>query len=590
MLLKIGKFLVWACVWLFSPSADVIAHAQEATRSDTFYGSVSLPTSMRGKVYFGASAPSSPGLGGIFEYDPTAAPGRPRGRLRRLPTNEAYIEAVTDEAIYYAGAEDSLIAFSGFDRPVRTIPAAFPPPWITGERDGRVCVAGYQSLRWAHCPRTQELLGTTGGIRFPTVFDGQLFYVIERGSFWFELWTTDGRTPRMIREFDDGWLREPAVVNDVLFVNFVPRNFGSDKQTWRLTAGDHDFRHEPSLWLDVDSGIQVGSLLFLPGFDADHGWELWRTDGSLSGTRMVADIAPGTRSADLGEFTLHQGSVYFEALGAEGRELWRSDGTADGTRLVRDIHRRGDTRPSNLIAASDRVYFRAYDGLHGTSKLWTTDGTEAGTWMLDVEPRFGGSVIDDAFYFAGVDRLWPPSLWRARAGRLEHLLAPRLDVPIAVDGNPSEWTESYEQKSLSDPTGDVDPSDPIDFRRAAATADGSILYLRYETVGPIDFTQHAEHLQVFFDADRASDTGYRGDDPAFALGAEYLLQGDTLLRYTGRGADWTWTPLGRATTASVGNQLELSLETSAIDGLDPIGSRLLFRADNPITDDYVAQP
>jgi ELWxxDGT repeat protein len=86
------------------------------------------------------------------------------------------------------------------------------------------------------------------------------------------------------------------------------------------------------------------------------------------------------------EFTDVNGTAYFMADdGIHGPELWKSDGTEAGTRLVKDINRgpgssitNGDRTPTNVNGA---VFFTADDGIHG-AQLWKSDGTAAGTVQL----------------------------------------------------------------------------------------------------------------------------------------------------------------------------------------------------------------
>ena len=66
------------------------------------------------------------------------------------------------------------------------------------------------------------------------------------------------------------------------------------------------------------------------------------SDGTSPGTRLVRDINP-TGSAFLPPrvfFLVAAGDTLFFTAddGEHGTELWRSDGTEDGTRLVRDIN------------------------------------------------------------------------------------------------------------------------------------------------------------------------------------------------------------------------------------------------------------
>ena len=65
-----------------------------------------------------------------------------------------------------------------------------------------------------------------------------------------------------------------------------------------------------------------------------HGRELWVSDGTRDGTRMISDIRPGPNSSEPSEFAGYGGKVYFRAdNGVTGQDPWRTDGTADNTLL-----------------------------------------------------------------------------------------------------------------------------------------------------------------------------------------------------------------------------------------------------------------
>ena len=63
--------------------------------------------------------------------------------------------------------------------------------------------------------------------------------------------------------------------------------------------------------------------------------------------------------------------MYFSADdGLNGRELWRSDGTEGGTRVVGDIYPgRGSSNPENLAFNNRLLFFSAQDDNHGV-ELW----------------------------------------------------------------------------------------------------------------------------------------------------------------------------------------------------------------------------
>ena len=76
-------------------------------------------------------------------------------------------------------------------------------------------------------------------------------------------------------------------------------------------------------------------------------------------------------------------NMFFTAKStATGDELYVSDGTAEGTKLVKDIKSgSGDASPRYLVALNGKLYFQADNGTNGV-ELWVSDGTEAGTEMV----------------------------------------------------------------------------------------------------------------------------------------------------------------------------------------------------------------
>jgi len=197
------------------------------------------------------------------------------------------------------------------------------------------------------------------------------------------------------------------------------------------------------LWPGPDSGVQFKSVnegyfpfdpeilngvAYFLANDGVHGWELWRSDGTEAGTRMVKEIVLGSRGPfdDLdssGKATLtwaHTqagGLIYFAANdGATGFELWRTDGTEAGTFLLKDILP-GPLGPfgvhlsrslSQFITGETggSLFFSANDVVHG-AELWKTDGTSAGTVFLkDIVPGSDGSTPFHMYDLGGALLFW----------------------------------------------------------------------------------------------------------------------------------------------------------------------------------------
>src|SRR5262249_48595458 len=147
----------------------------------------------------------------------------------------------------------------------------------------------------------------------------------------------------------------------------------------------------PSDFLDLN-----GTALFVAN-DGTTGRELWRSDGTASGTVLVKDVhaADAGTATRISYLTSSGRRAYFSADdGVHGNELWTTDGTTAGTRLVRDIVPGSDSSyPVDLAAGFGLVFFSAYDGLVHGDEPWRSDGTDEGTFLLaDIDPGVDSSL------------------------------------------------------------------------------------------------------------------------------------------------------------------------------------------------------
>ena len=168
----------------------------------------------------------------------------------------------------------------------------------------------------------------------------------------------------------------------------------------------------------------VAGTLFFAASDRRHGGELWRSDGTRRGTRMVKDINPrlrpcaaskgacrGQGASSLPSLLTASGrTLYFTADdGVHGVELWRSDGTSRGTRMVKDITP-GTGSPflgvsRELTDVAGVLFFVVGDSVN--SQLWRSDGTETGTIMLKQVPNYASvTAVGRTAYFSAGGGLW----------------------------------------------------------------------------------------------------------------------------------------------------------------------------------------
>jgi len=124
--------------------------------------------------------------------------------------------------------------------------------------------------------------------------------------------------------------------------------------------------------------------------------ELWKSDGTAAGTVLVKDIYPGTNTSEIdgSSKVLVNGILYFSAAEPNlGRELWRSDGTAAGTYMVKDIYPGMflSSEASIVSVVGNIIYLQATTPTY-LRELWKSDGTDAGTVLVkDIYPGVSGS-------------------------------------------------------------------------------------------------------------------------------------------------------------------------------------------------------
>lgn len=114
--------------------------------------------------------------------------------------------------------------------------------------------------------------------------------------------------------------------------------------------------------------------------DAEHGAELWVTDGTEAATHLFADLVPGTGSSNPFVLQVSGGKLYVVAgsNATAAHDLWVTDGGAPHRLAAPDLM---GLLEGSLWAAGGNVYFSGFGGLTG-SEPWVSDGTDAGTHMI----------------------------------------------------------------------------------------------------------------------------------------------------------------------------------------------------------------
>jgi ELWxxDGT repeat protein len=234
-------------------------------------------------------------------------------------------------------------------------------------------------------------LSNSNGRGNMVVVNGTLFFTADDGSHGIELWKIDS-------------LGNAVMVKDI--------NPGAEHGLW-FGADDENSKH-----INLVSINSTNIKLFFAADDG-NGWELWVSDGTSDGTSMVKKINQKLHTNNYPYSTWYGSNpeyltvinniLYFSATDdwEYGQELWKSDGSPSGTVMVKDINdnillfssndKAGvGSNPEKLINANGVLYFVANDsGVDGSGsgkELWKHDPISNTTSVVsDINPGFYGS-------------------------------------------------------------------------------------------------------------------------------------------------------------------------------------------------------
>jgi YVTN family beta-propeller protein len=145
---------------------------------------------------------------------------------------------------------------------------------------------------------------------------------------------------------------------------------------------------------------------------------------------------------------------------------------------------------------------------------------------------------------------------------------------ILIDGNLEDWNGVA--AFAADPADVADAAGQIDWRQGWMAHNADSLFIAYQNDGPISALSYG--YAAYLDTDARVSTGFTGFIGEFTTGADYLLEGRDLYRYTGSGTDWSWEYLGSVTANFVGGVAEVELPRALLG--NPSTIDFYWRGDN----------
>ncbi|BAT51098.1 unknown protein [Nostoc sp. NIES-3756] len=159
--------------------------------------------------------------------------------------------------------------------------------------------------------------------------------------------------------------------------------------------------------------------LYFTANDGTTGTELWVYDGQ--NVQRISDINPNAGSSNPANLTVAGNNLFFTADNGTGRQLWGYNNTTGFTQL-NSFSGGSISNPANLTNLNGQLYFTAYNPTFG-NELWTSNGTQAGTQVIDV--RVGGlssspgnlTAAGSRLYFTATDSINGTEVWKYEAGQ-----------------------------------------------------------------------------------------------------------------------------------------------------------------------------
>lgn len=237
------------------------------------------------------------------------------------------------------------------------------------------------------------------------------------------LWRTQGApnttSSLTVGNWQGGFANQFATTNTLFFFSngiALGRSNGQPDGTYRLTTTAQF----------ITRLFSAGNKLYFQGLTEGLGHELWVSDGTEQGTRLVTDkIASGWESSFPVPLAQINGQLYFTAQAKGVRSLWRTDGSEVGTVKVADlpatliqVHNGHDGVWSPAVVGNQLYFTIGRNALPSNwDKVWQSDGTADGTRPVrhaNGSPLSGGSLLslNGVLYLAASQPETGVELWK----------------------------------------------------------------------------------------------------------------------------------------------------------------------------------
>jgi len=250
-------------------------------------------------------------------------------------------------------------------------------------------------------------------VNFNVTDNGQLFYILgHKYTGAYELWYSDGSDAGsyVLNTNIYNYNNYVIIIGNTGF--FVAGDDANGYELWKSNGTVAGTKLVKDIYAGVNGSYPFSlfaykKVVYFGAYDGfGYHYSFWKSDGTDKGTEKLANVTIAFFWENFADpanqvYCISNNILYF--LGTDfntyGAELWSTNGTKAGTKIVKDINPYFDSYPNSLTDVNGTLFFSADDGVNGT-ELWSSKGTANTTKMVkDITPGFGTSLINN---FCGV--------------------------------------------------------------------------------------------------------------------------------------------------------------------------------------------
>ncbi len=264
------------------------------------------------------------------------------------------------------------------------------------------------------------------------VVNGRVLFSADDGTRGRQLWSTDGTAagtkqiarlnPTDLGSHPQGFVTVgPRVLFTATDGHGAYSLFATDGTAAPTLVKRFDAGADLMAFTQPGALVRSGGLAYFALNAGSYGKQLWATDGTPAGTKLVkevtlpADLNPtGNNPLGLANLTDVNGKLFFTVdLPGVGQQLWKTDGSPAGTGLVKQVNANSSspngfappgTGPMRDLTANGGKLFFAADTDASSGQVWVSDGTAAGTKAVSAIPAgafLSATKPDDLTVFKG---------------------------------------------------------------------------------------------------------------------------------------------------------------------------------------------